>query len=197
MPDKLLPLCLQAVTVSDIASATGNRLAPGIRSGNPTLWSGLSRFHKTNQAQPNTGTWKLWSRALDLIANSKDELFVPLRQWIVPHNQQRQVWTVYYDPESDSILFPKTGIYERHRQVSRVFSYSYQGWTRVLPVTAYPVCLLEHSNGWTVEKYNSYCPSLPSAVPSSFQSFCSVLEDWEVPLLSILPSSSTRSTSSR
>ena len=96
-------LRLQAVTVSDIASATGNRLAPGIRSGNPTLWSGLSRFHKTNQAQPNPGTWKLWSRALDLIANSKDELFVPLRQWIVPHNQHRQVWTVYYDPESDSI----------------------------------------------------------------------------------------------
>ena len=91
-------LRLQAVMVSDVSSATGTILAPGIRHGKPTLWSGVTRFHKTNQPTPNLATWKLWSHALALIANSKDMLFVPLHQWIVPNNRQWQVWAMYSDP---------------------------------------------------------------------------------------------------
>ena len=176
-------LYLQAVTVSDISDATGANLAPGIRLGTPTLWSGVTRSHKTNQAKPNLATWKLWSRALSLIASPKDELHVPLRQWIVPHHRQRQSWAVYYDPASDSILFPRLGTYERHKKIDGVFSYEYQGWTSQLPTPAYPVSLIEHPRGWIVQQYNSYCPMLPTTIPSSFQSFCAVLDDWEVLLL--------------
>ena len=44
--------------------------------------------------------------------------------------------------------------------------------------------LLETPSGWLVESYNSYCPSIPKSQPTSFQSYCALLEDWEVQLLS-------------
>ena len=49
-------LFLQAITVSDISTATGTKLAPGVRQGLLTLWSGVTRHHKTNQANPNKAT---------------------------------------------------------------------------------------------------------------------------------------------
>ena len=177
-------LWLQALTVSDIATATGNKLAQGVRDGQTTLWSGVTKMHKTNQANPNQTTWRLWSRAMNLLANSKDDLYVPLRQWIVPIKNQRQVWAVYYDPETDTVMFPKMGTYECHKQVSGVFSYEYHGYSPSLSDSAYPISLIEYPSGWKVERYNSYCPKLPRTNPSSFQSFCSLLDNWEAQLLS-------------
>jgi hypothetical protein len=43
--------------------------------------------------------------------------------------------------------------------------------------------VLEVDCGWRVPYYSSYCPTLPSLPPSSFASFCSLLEDWESQLL--------------
>ena len=76
-----------------------------------------------------------------------DHVFVPYRQWIVPHQQQRQVWMVYFDPASDSIFFPKIGTFEKHNKILGVFLYKYGGWSTTLPSTAYPVSLTEHSRG--------------------------------------------------
>jgi hypothetical protein len=52
-------LYLQAITVSDISNATGMTLMPGIRSGEYTIWSSVTHFHKTNQAKPDISTWRL------------------------------------------------------------------------------------------------------------------------------------------
>ena len=66
-----------------------------------------------------------------------------------------------------------------------MFSYEYGGWSTTLPSKAYPVSLTEHSRGWKIEQYNSYCPTIPKAKKtSSFQSYCSLLDDWESRLLS-------------
>jgi hypothetical protein len=50
-------------------------------------------------------------------------------------------------------------------------------------LSAYPVTLHDHQNGWILDSYNSFCPTLPSANPTSFEAFCSLLEDWESQLL--------------
>lgn len=176
-------LYLQVVTVSDIATANGTHLAPGIRDGNPTIWSGQSTHHKTNQGNPDIVTWRLWSRALSLIATSRDVLLVPLRQWIVPPSRQRQVWIVYYDPGSDSLYFPKAGVYEKHKNRNGFFNYNFSGSISKLPEQAYPVSIEEYPPGWHVVSYNSYCPVLPSLPPSSFEDFCSLLAPWESQLL--------------
>ena len=168
-------LYLQAITVSDVSTATGDKLAPGIRIGQPTLWSGATRLHKTHQDKPNPSTWRLWSIAMNLLADVNDKLYVPLRQWILPHHQQRQLWTVYFDPMTDSIFFPKAGIYEKHAKSKNLFPYDYSGWSKILPQEAYPVSLLEHQHGWSVERYNSYCPTLPTAPLTSFAAYCSFI----------------------
>jgi hypothetical protein len=101
-------LYLQAVTVSDITNATGTHLSPGIRTGKTTLWSGATRYLTTNQDCPNAATWKIWSKAMDLISTPDDLLYVHLCQWIVPPSCQRRLFPVYYDPEADSIYFRRT-----------------------------------------------------------------------------------------
>ena len=176
-------LYLQAVTVSDISIASGDSLAPGVLYGEPTIWSGTTRYHKTNQCKPDPATWRLWSRAMKLIATPDGTLRVPLLQWIVPPHQQRQSWIAYYDPSSDSLYIRKQGVYEIHQQNNGSFPYTYTSLQSIVPPTAYPVSLLECDQGWQVQKYSSYCPALPKAMPSSFMSFCSLLEDWESRLL--------------
>jgi hypothetical protein len=52
-----------------------------------------------------------------------------------------------------------------------------------LPETAYPVSIVEDVDGWRVLSFSSYCPTLPSSPPSSFLSFCSLLDEWESQLL--------------
>ena len=175
-------LFLQATTVSDITNATGTNLSPGVRVGAPTIWSGVSRHHKTNQNNPNPTTWRLWARALSLFANHRDELFVPLQR-IVPPSRQRQALTVYYEPVHGTILFQKFGAYESHPKVDSLFSYNQQSLHKSLSQQAYPVSLREHDLGWSVDRYNSYCPNLKYSSPTSFTAYCSLLDHWEAQLL--------------
>jgi hypothetical protein len=100
-------LYYQAVTVSDT-------LAPGVRIGKYTFWSGVTINHSTNQERPDEPTWKLWYRAMKLLANADDRLYVPLPQWIVTPHRQRFIRPFYYDPLSDAVYFTHTGFYEYH-----------------------------------------------------------------------------------
>jgi hypothetical protein len=176
-------LYLQAVTVSDISTASGTKLAPGIRSGDPTLWSGVTRYHKTNQARPNSSSWRLWSKAMALISDD-DTLRVPLRQWMVPPSRQRRLWPVYYDPNTNAMFFRKKATFDRHDAPDTRFSFHPTSTELMLPETAYPITVQEVDCGWIVDAYSSYCPKIPSLPPSSFSSFCSLLDDWESRLLS-------------
>jgi hypothetical protein len=178
-------LYYQAVTVSDISNASGTALAPGIRIGKYTFWSGVTINHSTNQDRPDKPTWKLWSRAMKLISNTDDKLHVPLRQWIVPPPRQRFIRPFYYDPLSNAVYFTRTGFYEYHRRLQGpIFALESTDRILVLPITAYPVTLNEHQRGWTVDLYSSYCPTLPSSTPTDFESFCYLLDGWECQLLS-------------
>ena len=139
--------------------------------------------HRVNQARPDKKTWNLWKKALLLFSDSSGRLHVPLRQWIVPPSRQRQVWPVYFDPSSNSLILRSATGFDYHRRRRRLFSYRPSEHLSSLPQSAYPVCVQAHPKGWTVRQYNSYCPSLPSAPPSCFSSFCSSLEPWEAQLL--------------
>jgi hypothetical protein len=104
---------------------------------------------------------------------------------MVPPNCQRFIRPFYFDQISDAILFTRTGHYEYHRRRrDTIFAFESTDRVLVLPTTAYPVTLNEHPRGWTVDQYSSYCPVLPSVPPTDFESYCSLLEDWESQLLS-------------
>jgi hypothetical protein len=180
-------LYYQAVTVRDISNASGTSLCPGIRIGEYTFWSGFTQYHSTNQAKPDRATWRIWSKALDLIAKADDGLYVSLRQWIVPPYRQRFVRPFYFDPISDAVYFTRTGFYEYHRRCrDNIFAFESTNQILVLPTSAYPVTLNEQSRGWTIDWYSSYCPITPSSPPTDFDSYCSLLDDWESQLLSAI-----------
>jgi hypothetical protein len=114
-------LYLQAIMVSNIFSAPGSKLMSGFRFGDYTIWSGVTYVHKTNQAKPNNSTWRLWSRAMNLIADSHDQLLVPLCQWIPPPHCQRFIRLFYFEPLSDSLYFSLARCFDYHPRTSGWF----------------------------------------------------------------------------
>jgi hypothetical protein len=114
----------------------------------------------------------------------KDKLCVPLRQWMIPPSPQQRLWPVYYDPIANSMFFRKHAQFERHDALDEYFSFQPTCSKPTLPKTAYPISVQEVDLGSSVSAYSSYCPTLPSLPPSSFASFCSLLDDWESKLLS-------------
>jgi hypothetical protein len=63
-------LYLQAVTISDIANASGTRIADGILKGDLSLVPSRTKWHLVNQAKPDRTTWRVWRRACDLFSTS-------------------------------------------------------------------------------------------------------------------------------
>ena len=74
---------LNALTVSDIATAKGNFIEPALFSGEATP---VITKHKVNQAQPNEKAWKQWRRLLLTLTHSSPRLQLkkPLGQRLVP-----------------------------------------------------------------------------------------------------------------
>ena len=176
-------LFLTAVTISDLATATGTHLMTGVPTGRPSAWSSTPRWLHTNQARPSPAAWKLWVLALALFSAPSGKLRQPLTQWITPPSCQRQTWPVYYDPTNDTLLFLKQTVYERHPRHQDVYTYDYAGFTTHLDETSYPVDVLDTDHGWTIIQHSSYVPRGPRLPPDSFQAYCHLLDEWEAQLL--------------
>jgi hypothetical protein len=81
------------------------------------------------------------------------------------------------------MYFCKQAKFNCHDAIEGHFSFQPTCSIPMLPETAYPISVQEVDHGWTVSLYSSYCPTLSSLPPSSFSSFCSLLDDWESTLL--------------
>ena len=177
-------LFLQAITISDIATATGTRLFDGINRGLDTEWSSTTTWHLTNQAKPSTASWKLWTKAL-LLFSKAGSLNTPLLQWIVPPTDQRRSWPFYYDPSVDELFTYKLGLYERHYRCCNTFDHETSGTITTLHHSAYPVDVTASFSGWHIRlHYPSSCCPIPSVLPpQTFLQYCDTLAAWETPLL--------------
>jgi hypothetical protein len=88
-------------------------------------------------------------------------------------------------PSDRQFVLHKNWVFDYHCRIScHLFSYTSTDQISTLPSSAYPVTLHDQHNSWLIDSYNSYCPTLPSKQPTSFEAFCSLLEDWESQLLS-------------
>ena len=99
---KYINLCrlyLQVVTVSDLATAHGNRIDWNIKKGSPNAVSSKTRCLKCHQAKPqNPQVWAAWSRACALFHNRNGRLYQPLGRWLIASTRQRRQWPAYIDP---------------------------------------------------------------------------------------------------
>jgi hypothetical protein len=90
-------LYLGVVTVSDISTATGDTLIPGIEWGDLDECCSHSTNHTTHQAAPAVFFWTYWQRLLRVIANQNGQLFGKLGNWLHPGGKLRRHWNAYFD----------------------------------------------------------------------------------------------------
>lgn len=88
-------LFLQVLTVSDITTADGQRLLPGISQGirspeNP------SRLMEPRQERPADKHWAVWRRLLRRLADPKRTLRQPLGPWLAFAPHLRRSWRVLF-----------------------------------------------------------------------------------------------------
>ena len=63
-------LYLQAITVSDISTASGSRLFGGIHKGITTEITSSTTWHHIVQERPDVASWKIWNKALSLFSTN-------------------------------------------------------------------------------------------------------------------------------
>jgi hypothetical protein len=85
-------LYLQAVTISDIANASGTRIADGILKGDLSLVPSHTKWHLVNQAKPDRTTWRVWRRACNLFSTS-GTLHIDLSDWNKSPSKQQLSWS--------------------------------------------------------------------------------------------------------
>ena len=187
-------LYLQAITISDLTTASGHHLDHGMLRGHPSLQSSTTNWHTINQDRPSEDAWRLWKRANLLWSNPVGTLIQPLGPWLFPiHAQRRQYFAykhgdniyirtadgqyqVLHDLRGTATFRPRiTGV--RHYRFSRIPVLS-------VPVDVAPV---EDTEKWFVSSPLSSVilrpsPSTQGPFPS-FDLFIKHLPAWEYELL--------------
>jgi hypothetical protein len=176
-------LFLQVVTVSDMATASGDKLDKAMYHGEISIKSSSTRWYKCHQARPEKQyVWDLWHRACMLVARRNLELFTPLGKWLMPASQLRREWPAYYNPTADSMYRPiPLGGYSIHRKDHNGYSYASQRNTLILPPDTIPVELEDSEH--TLVKCTTYKKILPlepePAPPTNYKQYFNTLEPWE------------------
>jgi hypothetical protein len=90
-------LFLGVVTLSDICTAIGNTLIPGIGWGELDHSTSQSTDHTTHQPAPAIFFWTYRQRLLRVVANADGQLYGHLGNWLQPGGALRRQWNSYYD----------------------------------------------------------------------------------------------------
>ena len=175
-------LYLQAVTVSDITNASGNRIFSGILQGKIDAITSINTWHTTNQANPDTASWKLWKKACELFT-CKGVLLDHLEWWLHSPTKLRRRWPFYYDPTTDYLLQASNENYTIHCRSCQTFEFEITDTITSLPSCSYPVDVRKAFSGWHIKKYSLVRTTLPTPIPTTFQDYVSYLEPWEKSLL--------------
>jgi hypothetical protein len=88
---------VQALSLSDLCTAAGTHLQPGIR--NCTLPStSISKLSEPYQELPGPLAWRAWRRFLQLISEPNGTLFRPLGPWLHNATSLCRFWPFVYSP---------------------------------------------------------------------------------------------------
>ena len=88
-------LYLQAITISDLTTTTGNALDPSKLVGHPLLQSSRATWNSINQERPTKAEWLLWKRANLIWSTADGRLNTPHKNWTEPIHKQRNSHFAY------------------------------------------------------------------------------------------------------
>jgi hypothetical protein len=72
-------LFFNALTISDITNASGNRLSPGILDGTPLVSQSRPNSPHVKQPSPSLRAWTAWRKLLRLVSYRRGILHIPHR----------------------------------------------------------------------------------------------------------------------
>ena len=98
-------LYLQAITISDITTASGTQLRLGILAGVLLINSNTTQLKEFCQQCPDATSWRIWRKASKLFSTKHGKLHQPLTEWLHHPSSLRQQWPSYFNPA------PRQGIW--------------------------------------------------------------------------------------
>ncbi|KAI2500300.1 hypothetical protein MHU86_14180 [Fragilaria crotonensis] len=181
-------LYLQAQTISDLATISGESSDTSKTFGKLSNDSSITRGVHINQQRPSEPEWRLWRKANRLWSDENGVLTQPLGPWLCPMKQQRQQHhaychkrTLWIRHNNDNYLQCKlTGGDDRVYRCTGIM----QSWHEILDESVPVVVAHVYPNRWRVEM-KARITSLPRSInPATFDQYIETLEPWEVELLS-------------
>ena len=173
----------QCLTISDICSACGTRLAHGIYSGEKTQLQSVSKLIEPYQEYPGLAAWTAWRKFLKGLIDKDGRLRQPLGEWTMPAYRLRRRWPFLFSPS-------RLSLYKRHkedyRQLDRIRNriYSFRPGHVVpdLPSDCVPIDIKNTADGYLVPTTTvaiAEQPPKPFLSDLSFREYLDLQEDHE------------------
>jgi hypothetical protein len=105
---------LGVTTLSDISTAKGDMLIPGIEWGELDQICSSTTGHTNHQQTPAVFFWTHWQWLLRAIANSQGQLYGQLGNWLEPGGRLRRRWNAYYDPKYKFLYCLQNDTYQQY-----------------------------------------------------------------------------------
>ena len=173
----------QSLTVSDLCSACGTRLAHGVYAGEKTDMQSASTLNEPYQEKPGNGAWQAWRKLLRIICDRHGRLNQPMGKWLMPADKLRRRWPFIFAPSCQA-LFKRgpDGYCAVPRISSGLYSYLVQPQTTIdLPHDCSPIDIGLSTEGYRVYKTGDIAPppKLPSLASLSFREYLGKQQDYD------------------
>jgi exonuclease III len=160
---------LQCLHLSDICTAGGDSLAPGVYAGIRSSQLSISKYSEPYQENPGPLAWAAWRKLLRQVANSKGHLYQPLGTWHFPPATLQRRWKFLYSPSLNLLYKWRLDTYVVLRPVrNRIFSFGFKLKTMDLPSDSTPIDCDITTDGWRIRSvkgqsiYDDSPPSSPT-----------------------------------
>jgi hypothetical protein len=102
----LCRLFFNALTLSDITNASGNRISPGILDGTTLLSQSQSKGPGVKQPYSAPRAWRAWRKLLRIVSEFRGCLHIPhrLSHWTISGENLRRRWPFLYSATSDYLF---------------------------------------------------------------------------------------------
>ena len=175
-------LYFQCLTVSDLSSACGTKLAPGIYSGEKSPAQSISTLSEPYQEHPGKCAWQAWRKFLRVIACRPGKLHQSLGKWLKPAHNLRRRWPFLFSSTRRE-LFKRSpsGYITLFPMRQNVYSFPSVAVAPELPIDCLPIDADLIADGYRIRVCGSLVdpPSLPYLSSLSFREYLGRQEDHE------------------
>ena len=166
----------KSLSISDLCTACGKKIAPGVSSGAVNRHQSVSFLHEPYQEDPGPDAWRAWRKFLRIISDSTGTLHHALGPWLHRPTALRRRWPFLYSPSKQWAFKWRTSGYSKlGYKRPRVYTFRCFGSTMDLPDDCVPVDMDVIDDGYRLRQYGAV-DSPPALIDLSTLSFSEYLD---------------------